>query len=143
MDDVVKPHLYFRISDAELIMKDPGKNLEKVVFNNYNDQYQTIRESIVNLFHNVIGIVATDQLDRTMKRKLGEDDYLALFADPTLGFESSVSEIIAALPAGRPGRDWKLLVPKFIKNINIHQKINKKGAIKIFIDSVKTDPNNL
>jgi len=122
MDDVVKPRLYFRISDGDIV-KDAGKNLEKVVFKRYNDQYQTIRDSITNLFHNVIGIVKTDSLDRAMKAKLADDDFLALFTDPALGFESSIDEILAALPTGRSAREWKQLVPKFIQNINNNEKI--------------------
>jgi hypothetical protein len=122
MDDVVKPHLFFRISDGDIV-KDKQKNLDKVIRTRYNDQYQTIRDSITNLFHDAIGIVKTDSLDRTMKAKLADDDYLALFTDSSLGFESSVEEILNALPTGRSALIWKQLVPKFIQNINNNEKI--------------------
>ena len=121
-DDVVKPRLYFRISDGDIV-KDVGKNLEKVVFHRYSDQYQSIRDSIVTLFHESIGIVKTDTLDRAMKTRLAENNYLALFAETGLGFGAAVDNILAALPAGRPAHMWKALVPRFIANINLNEKI--------------------
>jgi hypothetical protein len=117
-----KPRLYFRISDGDIV-KDAGKNLEKVVFARYNDQYQSIRDSITTLFHNVVGIVKTDSLDRGIKGRLRDNDFLALFEDPSLGFEGAISEILETLPEGQPGHCWKAKVPHIIKSINNNEKI--------------------
>jgi len=122
MDDIVKPRLYFRISDGDIV-KDAGKNLEKVVCVRYNDQYQSIRDSITTLFHPRIGIVKTDSLDKGMKKRLAADEYLALFEDASLGFAPAIEEILAALPAGRPAGIWKASVPRFIESINRNDKI--------------------
>lgn len=122
MDEIVKPRLYFRISDGDIV-KDAGKNLEKVVCIRYNDQYQSIRDSITTLFHPSIGIVKTDSLDKGMKKRLAADEYLALFEDASLGFAPAIEEILAALPAGRPAGAWKASVPRFIESINRNDKI--------------------
>ena len=122
MDEIVKPRLYFRISDGDIV-KDAGKNLEKVVCVRYNDQYQSIRDSITTLFHPSIGIVKTDSLDKGVKKRLAADEYLALFEDASLGFAPAIEEILAALPAGRAAGAWKASVPRFIESINRNDKI--------------------
>ena len=127
MDDVEKqkPRLYFRISDCEILKDDAAaaRNLHKVVKVAYKDQYQSIRDSITTLFHPTIGIVKTEPLDKGTKAKLAKDNFLALFDDPSLGFEAAISEILSELPAGRPGRTWKALVPQLVESINRNEKI--------------------
>ena len=119
MDEVKKPILYFRISDASV--KDKQKNLDKVMAR-YKDQYQSIRDSVANLFAR-IGIVKTDAMDRAAKTRLQSDDYLSLFADESLGFSSAIGELLAALPVGRNAEEWKHSVPQIVNQINNNEKI--------------------
>ena len=121
MEGIQKPQLYFRISDADLV-KDPKHNLARVL-TRYADQYQSIRDSIVNLFQPSIGIVKTESLDRSLKRALQGGDYAALFEDPLLGFGSAIDTLIGGLPSGRPAKEWKGRLAQIIHGINHNEKI--------------------
>lgn len=120
-DGLQKPKLYFRISDGDIV-KDVQKNLQKIVHTQYNDQYQSIRDSIMNLFQTEIGIVKTDTLDKSTKAKLQGGDYSALLQEG-LGFADAVQELLDALPSGRSSKQWKHDVPRFIEQINMNEKI--------------------
>lgn len=121
LEEIQKPKLYFRISDGDMV-KNPAKNLEKVMMH-YNDQYQSIRDSVAHLFQPVIGIVKTDSLDRPSKTKLQSGDYLSLFATAELGFGAAIDELLAALPKGQTAAVWKKKIPKIVENINKNEKI--------------------
>ena len=127
LDDVEKqkPRLYFRISDCEVLKDDAAaaRNLHKVIKVAYKDQYQSIRDSITTLFHPTVGIVKTEPLDKLTKVKLAHDEFLALFEDPSLGFDAAITEILSAVPRGRPGRTWKAKVPHLVQSINSNEKI--------------------
>ena len=120
-DGLQKPKLYFRISDGDIV-KDVQKNLQKIVHTQYNDQYQSIRDSIMNLFQTGIGIVKTETLDRSTKAKLQEGDYTVLLQDG-LGFNDAVEELMDSLPKGRSAKQWKHAVPQIIEQINMNEKI--------------------
>lgn len=122
MEGVKKPQLYFRISDADLV-KDPKKNLERVL-TRYPDQYQSIRDSIANLFQPDIGIVKTETMDRALKRSLQVDDYMCLFEDQLLGFRTAVDTILASLPEGRDAKEWNETLTRIIHGINHNEKIS-------------------
>ena len=120
-DGLQKPKLYFRISDGDIV-KDVQKNLQKIVHTQYNDQYQSIRDSIMNLFQTDIGIVKTESLDKQTKAKLQDGDYTVLLQEG-LGFNDAVEELIQSLPKGRSAQQWKYAVPQFIEQINMNEKI--------------------
>lgn len=120
-DGLQKPKLYFRISDGHIV-KDVQKNLQTIVHTQYNDQYQSIRDSIMNLFQADIGIVKTDTLDRSTMAKLQEGDYTVLLQEG-LGFSDAIQELLDSLPKGRPAQQWKHAVPQIIEQINMNEKI--------------------
>ena len=122
MEGMKKPQLFFRISDADLV-KDPVKNLERVL-TRYPDQYQSIRDSIKNLFQPSIGIVKTDTMDRLIKRSLQADDYMCLFEDQLLGFQLAVDSVLAALPEGRTASEWNASLTQIVHGINHNEKIS-------------------
>jgi hypothetical protein len=119
-DGLQKPKLYFRISDGQV--KDVQKNLTTVVHTEYADQYQSIRDSIQNLFQTDIGIVLTDALDKATKTELHAGNYAVLKND-SLGFTAAIKELMACLPAGRSACGWKHSVPQIIEQINQNEKI--------------------
>jgi len=122
VEEVQKPRLFFRISDADIV-KSPQKNLEKVMVA-YNDQYQSIRESIAHLFQPDIGIVKTNALDKDAKEILKTGDYYSLFSHPTIGFDTAIDELIESLPRGQFATLWKSKMPKIVENINRNEKIS-------------------
>jgi hypothetical protein len=122
MEGMKKPQLFFRISDADLV-KDPAKNLERVL-TRYPDQYQSIRDSIKNLFQPSIGIVKTETMDRSLKRSLQADDYMCLFEDQLLGFQLAVDSVLAALPEGRTASEWNASLIQIVHGINHNEKIS-------------------
>lgn len=121
-DAIQKPTLYFRISDGDLV-KDVQDNLTQVIHTQYNDQYQSIRDSIINLFQTDIGIVKTEPLDKQTKIKLQEGDYNFLLSQDGLGFNDAIEELLESLPNGRSANQMKHTVPQIIEQINMNEKI--------------------
>ena len=139
-----KPELYFRISDGDMVT-DIQKNLDKVVHTQYKDQYQSIRDSLVNLFSD-IRMVKTDTFDKQTKLKLQKGDYASLLAEE-LGFNDSIHTILKSLPVGISSTQWKENIAQYILQINQNEKISiekldvvgQSGKIDIleWISSVK------
>ena len=121
-DDFEKPRLFFRISDSNNMATDPAINLKKVMAR-YNDQYQSIRDSVAHLFQPDIGIIKTDMLDRKTKAAVQNGSYAELFEEEGLGFTKAVETLFADLPKGRPAKAWLKEVPKYVENINNNEKI--------------------
>jgi hypothetical protein len=121
-DDFEKPRLFFRISDSNNMSTDPAINLKKVMAR-YNDQYQSIRDSVAHLFQPDIGIIKTDMLDRKTKAAVQAGSYAELFEEEGLGFTKAVETLFADLPKGRPAKAWLKEVPKYVENINNNEKI--------------------
>jgi len=117
-----KPKLYFRISDGDMVT-DVQKNLGKVIHTQYNDQYQTIRDSIQNLFQPEIGIVKTDSFDKNTKSKLQAGDYRCLLEEE-LGFPEAIQTLLDSLPSGKSSGKWKQEVATYIDQINRNEKIS-------------------
>lgn len=117
-----KPKLCFRISDGDMVT-DVQKNLGKVIHTQYNDQYQTIRDSIQNLFQPEIGIVKTDSFDKKTKSKLQAGDYHCLLEEE-LGFPEAIQTLLDALPLGKSTEKWKQDVARYIDQINRNEKIS-------------------
>lgn len=120
--EIEKPKLFFRISDGDLV-RDPQVNLKKVMAR-YNDQYQSIRDSVAHLFQPEIGIIKTDTLDRITKAAVQSGDYDALFSETSLGFHKAVNAVMSNLPKGHPASIWMAQVPKFVDQINNNTKIS-------------------
>jgi hypothetical protein len=117
-----KPKLYFRISDGDMV-SDVQKNLGKVIHTQYNDQYQTIRDSIQNLFQPEIGIVKTDSFDKKTKTKLQAGDYRCLLEED-LGFSEAIQTLLVSLPQGKSSDKWKQDIALYIEQINGNEKIS-------------------
>ena len=128
IDTVVKPKLFFRIFDSDV--KDAAKNLEKVL-GTYQDQYQSIRNSIKHLFHSDISLLKTEPLDRPAKMMLANNMYKELLGEP-LGFRDAIQTILAA---SRSAEQKSVLtsVPDFIHKINSNEEIaiEKLDVVKL------------
>ena len=123
-ETIKKPTLVFRISDADLV-KDTQHNLKKVL-SPYEDQYQSIRESITHLFQDPIELVKTNPLERSHKQFLEKNDYVSLLKDDYVNFDEAVSKIISFLGNGQNPEEWIQKVPIIIEQINNNEKINYK-----------------
>lgn len=121
-EDFEKPKLFFRISDSNNMSTDAKINLAKVMAQ-YNDQYQSIRDSVAHLFQPEIGIIKTDILDRKTKVAVQNGSYTELFEEESLGFTKAVETLFADLPKGRPAKIWLKDVPKYVDDINNNKKI--------------------
>ena len=121
IEEAPKPTLVFRISDADLV-QDPVSNLARVMAR-YDDQYQSIRDTVVNLFQSPLRIVKTDTLDRDVKAAVERGDYDGLFANQKLGFDTAIETICRTLPAGKPANVWKTMLYKIVDSMNKNEKI--------------------
>ena len=121
VDQVEKPRLLFRISDADLV-KDPAENLRKVM-TQYNDQYQSIRDTVAHLFQSPLNIVKTDTLDKATKKSVEQGDYTSLFANKKLGFAQAIAQILETLPTGKSATSWKATLKTIVTAINNNEKI--------------------
>lgn len=117
-----KPQLFFRISDGDMI-KSEEDNLE-LVLRHYDDQYESIRESIRNLFSADIQLLKTESLDKKCKRMLSEDNYLSLLIEGDIGFEKAIDIILNKLKSLDSVRNYLHKISTVIEQINNNQKIN-------------------
>ena len=121
IEEAPKPTLVFRISDADLV-QDPDSNLTKVM-TRYDDQYQSIRDTVVNIFQSPLRIVKTDTLDKDAKAAVECGDYNSLFANHKLGFDAAIDTIRRTLPVGKTANAWKSLLYKIVDSINNNKRI--------------------
>ena len=121
IDESKKPKLVFRISDADMVTDIEG-NLEKVM-KSYNDQYQSIRESIQQLFQPDITIVKTDTPDKKTKLAISNGNYASLFEDVTMGFQYAIEKVLSLLPVGTNSTEWKGTIYTIADKINRNEKI--------------------
>ena len=116
-----KPHLVFRLSDGKLV-KDTKKNLENVLAP-HEDQYQSIRNSIVELFMDPIQLVKTETLDRAEENLMDSNSYLDLLAIQDNGFDRTISHILELLESTTPKPNILQNLPKIVDMINTNSKI--------------------
>lgn len=116
-----KPHLVFRLSDGKLV-KDTKKNLENVLAP-HEDQYQSIRNSIVELFMDPIQLVKTETLDRAEENLMDNNSYLELLAIQENGFDRTISHILELLDTTKPKPNILQNLPKIVDMINTNSKI--------------------
>lgn len=129
MDEVVKPHLFFRIADSDV--KEPEKNLEKVL-GTYADQYQSIRDSIRHLFHTDIRILPTAPLDKRVRALLNAHEYKEVLSADDLGFQEACQAIEQTV--GKAEKKSKLAqLKEVISKINGNEeiKIEKLDIVKL------------
>lgn len=129
IDTVVKPKLYFRIFDSDV--KDADKNLEKVL-GTYNDQYQSIRNSIKHLFDADIRLLKTEPLDRIAKELLHTNAYGILLEEEYYGFRAAIQQILKASENSTP-KTILNKVPDLVNLINNNQeiRIEKLDVVKL------------
>jgi hypothetical protein len=95
VDAVDKPSLIFRLSDGKQV-KDPKKNLENVMAH-HEDQYNSIRESIENVFVQPVSIVKTENPRDEEEGYLATNKYLDLLSKKENGFDDAILYIMNIL----------------------------------------------
>lgn len=120
-DSHIKPHLMFRISDGKLV-QDTNKNLAMIMAP-HKDQYQSIRESIVELFQPNIGLVKTETLDRREETMLDNNEYLDLLQVKENGFDKTIVSILDLLQKTESRSNVLSNLPQIIEQINNNEKI--------------------
>jgi hypothetical protein len=125
LDDIVKPHLFFRIANAfPVVLDDPHKSLDTINVS-YNDQYQSIRDSIKLLFQDDIDIVATEHLGKSSTAYIDEGTYKPLLDNKENGFAEAIEKILTSLEKPSEKKNQYLTkLPEVIKQINNNEKIN-------------------
>ena len=116
-----KPHLVFRLSDGKLV-KDTKKNLDNVLAP-HEDQYQSIRNSIVELFEAPIQLVKTETLDRNEENLMDNCNYLDLLAIPDNGFDETITHILDLLTRTKSKPNVLSKLSDIVEMINTNSKI--------------------
>jgi hypothetical protein len=122
MDTCEKPALIFRISDAKR-GSDIHKTLEKLMAH-HNDQYNSIRESVENVFAQPVKIIKTEYPQTTEDSLLSSNDYMGLLSVKENGFDTAIRSIIDDISVAVPRESLLRSVPAFIDNINNNEQIN-------------------
>lgn len=122
MDTCDKPSLIFRISDAKR-GSDIHKTLEKLMAH-HNDQYNSIRESVENVFAQPVKIIKTEYPQKTDDSLLSSNDYMALLSEKENGFDSAITSIIEDISAAVPRENILASIPGYIDSINNNEQIN-------------------
>jgi hypothetical protein len=124
IEEIVKPKLTFRIADSSTLSGTPEENIKMIIDTVYDDQYQSIRESIRHLFNPDINLIKTDNLDKNTVKMLEENDYIRLLSEGDCGFQEAIDKVIASLPdCNREPINYMLKIPQIIEQINTNEKI--------------------
>jgi hypothetical protein len=121
-DSFAKPALIFRLSDGKLV-ENTDENLQQVM-EHHPDQYQSIRESIEEVFLSPIQLVKTETLDRKDERFLDNGDYLGLLAEPENGFAATIDYIMQVVNKSEPRLNILSRLPEIVEQINNNEKIS-------------------
>lgn len=122
MDTCEKPSLIFRISDAKR-GSDIHKTLEKLMAH-HNDQYNSIRESVENVFAQPVKIIKTEYPQKAEDSLLSSNDYMGLLSVKENGFDSAIASIIDDISAVVPRENILTSIPGYIDSINNNEHIN-------------------
>ena len=122
MDTCEKPSLIFRISDAKR-GSDIHKTLEKLMAH-HNDQYNSIRESVENVFAQPVKIIKTEYPQKAEDSLLSSNDYMGLLSVKENGFDSAIASIIDDISAVVPRENILTSIPGYIDSINNNEQIN-------------------
>jgi hypothetical protein len=146
-DNFVKPVLMFRLSDGKLV-KDAAKNLSNVMAH-HEDQYNSIRESIENVFQEPVRIVKTETLKDGDERCLVGGDYLGLLGMVENGFDAAINTILDVVRASEPRANILSNLPGIIEKINGNEQIKiekldvvaliHEKAIRDWLDAVPVE----
>ena len=120
-DTFVKPTLIFRLSDGKLV-ENTDENLEQVM-EHHPDQYQSIRESIEEVFQVPIRLLKTETLDRKEERFLDNGDYLGLLQEKDNGFDKTITAIMEIVKKSEPRSNILTRLPEIVEQINNNEKI--------------------
>ena len=124
MDTCEKPSLIFRISDAKR-GSDIHKTLEKLMAH-HNDQYNSIRESVENVFAHPVKIIKTEYPQTVDDSLLSLNDYMGLLSVKENGFDTAIRSIIDDISLTVPRDSLLKNIPAYIDNINNNEQINIK-----------------
>lgn len=125
LDEISKPKLFFRIANAfPIVLENPSKSLDTINMC-YDDQYQSIRDSIRLLFQDDIDVVATDHLNKSATAFIDAGTFKPLLEDVENGFLPAIQKIVDALlkPSDKKNK-YLHKIPEVIKQINNNEKIN-------------------
>ena len=146
-DNFVKPVLMFRLSDGKLV-KDVQKNLANVMAH-HEDQYNSIRESIENVFQEPVRIVKTETLKDGDERCLNGGDYLGLIGNAENGFDAAINAIMDVVKGAEPRACILSDLPGIIEKINGNEQIKiekldvvaliHEKAIRDWLDTVPAE----
>ena len=120
-DTFVKPLLIFRLSDGKLV-ENTDENLEQVM-EHHPDQYQSIRESIEEVFTTPIRLVKTETLDRSDERYLDSGDYLGLLGVSENGFDATITAIMDLVKKSELRTNVLSKLSEIVEQINNNDKI--------------------
>ncbi len=126
-NDHLKPDLLFRIRDYGL--DNPINEILSKILHKCDDQYQTIRDSMRNLF-NSINAISTNILDRTEINYLKNKDYMKVLEVKENGIEGCFNNLVCNLSNYK-----KVEYQCFITQVNI--------IINMINDNEKIDFNKL
>ena len=122
MDSHDKPSLMFRISDAKK-GSDINKTLEKLMAH-HDDQYNSIRESIENVFAQPVKIIKTEYPQVKDDEYLSANDYLSVLSSRENGFESAIGSITANISTVNLRENILSKLSEYVDSINNNEQIN-------------------
>ena len=122
MDSYDKPSLMFRISDAKK-GSDINKTLEKLMAH-HDDQYNSIRESIENVFAQPVKIIKTEYPQVKDDEYLSANDYLSVLSSRENGFESAIGSITANISTVNLRENILSKLSEYVDSINNNEQIN-------------------
>jgi hypothetical protein len=130
MESVEKPSLMFRISDAKK-GSDINKTLEKLM-THHDDQYNSIRESIENVFAHPVSIIKTEHPQAKDEEVLATNDYTGLLALKENGFDNAIKSIIISI-SELTSRPTIGQLESYVDSINNNEQItiNKLDVVSL------------
>lgn len=131
VDAFDKPSLIFRLSDGKQV-KDPKKNLENVMAH-HEDQYNSIRESIENVFVQPVSIVKTENPRDEEEGYLATNKYLDLLSRKENGFDDAIMYIMNILHPLQLKTDILTRITSIVDRINNneHIKLEKLDVVAL------------
>ena len=121
LDTYEKPTLVFRISDGDEI-KDAKQNLMNAMAH-HEDQYNSIRESIENVFASPLTLLTTDTPSKEERNFLASHDYLELLSRKDNQFDATITEIMRMVEGLEIREDIIKKIPEFVSSINNNEQI--------------------
>jgi hypothetical protein len=128
-DTLEKPSLIFRISDAKK-GSDINKTLAKLM-TPHPDQYNSIRESIDNIFAQPVKIIKTEHPSSNDEAFLAVNDYTGLRSLTENGFDNAIKTIVVDINSATARNILNL--SGYVDNINNneHITINKLDIVAL------------